>query len=66
MEIGDPVRVKTEFGNYYHLNENVTGMVGIVIDLLSFLGGPTVLLSSGARVAFNRGHAWLEVLNESR
>jgi len=66
MKVGNAVRVRTEYGNYYHRSENITGLVGIVVVVDGPIGGPIVLLSNGERVAFTQAHAWLEVLNADR
>ena len=66
MKVGNAVRVRTEYGSYYHKQVNITGLVGIVVVVDGPIGGPVVLLSNGERVAFTQARAWLEVLNEGR
>ena len=66
MKTGDPIRITTEFGKYYWLNRDISGMVGILLRLNrgKIKGNTaTVWLSNGQTCEIDAPHAWLEVIN---
>jgi hypothetical protein len=64
MKVGDPIRITTEFGQYWHYTVEISGMVGILLRLNR--AQAEVWLSNGQTCKINSPHVWLEAINESR
>ena len=66
MEVGDAVRVTTEFGKYYTGRGSgtieIAGMIGLITDVMGEGATVWLLLSNGMTVAIHHAHVWLEVL----
>ena len=63
MKVGDLVRVTTEFGNYYHNDRNVAGMVGVILEHMDHDDTAYVLLSCGCVWPLMNSHVWLEIIS---
>ena len=66
MKVGDPIRITTEFGKYWHYNTDVSGMVGILLRLnRGKIKGDTatVWLSNGQTCEIDAPHVFLEVVD---
>ena len=70
MEVGDAVKMTTEFGKYWHGSPRSATGITSVIDIAGLVGlvievdgqSVTLLLSNGMTALIHHAHAWLEVL----
>ena len=66
MNVGDLVRVTKEFGKYWYMNEDISGMVGTITRTNKSHSQVEIFLANGKLCMITSAHAWLEVLNEAR
>ena len=60
MNVGDAIRITTEFGKYYYQNKDISGLIGLITHVAD--GDVAVLLSNGVEFQCCSPWVWLEVL----
>ena len=64
MNVGDAVKMTTEFGKYWYGSPrsviDIAGMIGLIIEVRG--ESVILLLSNGMTAPIHHAHAWLEVL----
>ena len=61
MNVGDAIRITTEFGKYYYQNKDISGMIGL-ITYVDETSDVAVLLSNGVEFQCCSPWVWLEVI----
>ena len=64
MRAGDLIMITKKWGKYWHMNQNIAGMVGTILRINEHKC--EILLSNGEIFMHYSGHdAWLEVINDA-
>ena len=64
MKAGDLIRVTKEYGKYWYMNTDISGMIGTILRINKH--ACEILLSDGVICTMHSNpDAWLEVINDT-